>query len=265
MRLVTTLLFLFGGLLPLFLPAQSGIVKEKNDAFTFGEELVYKVRYSLYVNIPVGEVKFKIKDEPGEFLGEKCYNIVSKGRTYGFYDPFFKVRDHYETYLSVENELPLFFIRIINEGSFHFQDHYVFFHDRKKARNREGEHFKIPPGTQDVLSVLYYTRTFDFKNAKIGDSLMLHTFIDDTAYYVGLRYLGKEMIRTKFGEFRCLKIKPILVVDRIFESEDDMTLWVSDDENKIPLRIESGISVGKVRADLVEFEGLRHEFLVKSR
>lgn len=240
---------------------QSKILKAENDAFTYGEELKYKVKYNLYFNINVGVVDFKIANDPKNKLGADCYNIVSKGRTMSFYDNFFKVRDHYETYLAEESLLPKLFIRRINEGGYKKTNNVKFYHDVKSAMNEENEVIEIPPNTQDVVSALYFARTFDFENAAVGDSLKFPLFIDNEVYEVGLKYMGKEKISTEFGEYKCLKIKPILIVGRVFDSEESMTLWVTDDANKIPLRIESGISVGAIRADLVDYENLRNDFM----
>lgn len=257
---------------PLFLQSQSGnAVKEPSTRIkrsddipiNYGEFLRYKVRYNLYFNINVGEVTFQVEDKPKNILGKECYHVISKGRTYGFYDPFYKVRDHYESYFSNDEILPQLFIRIINEGGYKFNERVIFNHDNNTAKNKKDEIKKIPKNTQDVVSALYFARTFDFSNAKVGDSIMLHTFIDDSAYYVGMVYMGKEKMKTEFGKINCLVLKPILIVDRIFSSDDDMTIWVTDDKNKIPVRVESGISVGSIRADLVEHRGLRYSFMGK--
>ncbi len=257
--IASMLVFLF----PFLGLSQSKILEAANDAFTYGEELKYKVKYNLYFNINVGIVNFKIANEPKNKLSAECYNIVSKGRTMNFYDNFFKVRDHYETYMAEQSLLPKLFIRRINEGGYTKTNNVKFYHDVKSAMNEDNEVIEIEPNTQDVVSALYYARTFDFENASVGDSLKFPLFIDNEVYEVGLKYMGKEVISTNFGEYKCLKIKPILIVGRVFDSEESMTLWVTDDANKIPLRIESGISVGAIRADLVDYENIRSDFMKK--
>ena len=237
--------------------------KDVTDPFKPGEELKYKVKYNLYFNIGVGRVNFRITNESYQKQGSKCHKIITKGRTLGFYDPFYKVRDHYETCLDFEKMVPNYFYRDVNEGGYTFTDRVRFNHDSNTAKTKDGTVYSIPHKTQDLLSALYYARTFDLDNATPGDTALINAFIDDTTYTVGMKYVGKEVIKTKFGKYKCLKIKPILIVGRIFDSKYDMTMWVTDDQNKIPLRIKSGISVGAIKAELVEYKNLKHPFMEK--
>ena len=87
---------------------------------------------------------------------------------------------------------------------------------------------------------------------------MINTFIDDSTYYVGFRRIGKENVKTKAGTFRCIILKPILIVDRVFKSDEGMTLWVTDDENKIPVKAYSGIKVGAVKVEISQFSGIKN-------
>jgi len=237
--------------------SQSTVRVANNNAFEYGEKISYKVKYNLYFNIDVGEVDFDIANKPEVIAGNNCYHITGTGRTYGFYDPFYKVRDKYETYLETTSLLPLLFIRNVNEGKFSFGEYVIFNHTKSIAKSKKRTQ-TIPKLTQDVLSAIYYARTFDYTNAKPGKAYTLVAFIDDSAYTVGVRYMGPEVIKTDLGRVKCIKLKPILIVDRLFKSEEDMTLWVTDDANHIPVRIESGISVGKVQADLSSYSGLKN-------
>jgi|SRR6185437_9386363 len=236
--------------------AQKSVRVVENDAFGFGEKITYTVKYNLYFNISVGEVNFEITDKPEVIAGNRCYHVIGTGSTYGFYDPFYKVRDRYETYIEENSILPLLFIRNVNEGKFSFNE-YVIFNQAKSTAVSKKRAQRIPKFTEDVLSSLYYARTFDFTDAKPGQAFMLTTFIDDSTYHVGVRYVGRVTLNTSLGKIKCIKLKPILIVDRLFKSENSMTLWVTDDANHIPVRVESGISVGKIRADLASWSGLK--------
>jgi hypothetical protein len=236
--------------------AQSNVRVWNNNAFGYGEKITYKIKYNLYFNINVGEVDFEIANKPEVIAGNNCFHIIGTGRTYGFYDPFYKVRDKYETYLETNSLLPLLFIRNVQEGKFSFGEFVIFNHSKNIAKSKKRTQ-TIPKFTQDVLSSIYYARTFDYTNAKVGQAYTLTTFIDDSAYKVGVKYVGKETLETDLGKVKCIKLKPILIVDRLFKSNEDMSLWVTDDENHIPVRIESGISVGKIRADLDTWSGLK--------
>jgi hypothetical protein len=237
--------------------AQTEVRNVSNTAFDYGEKISYKVKYNLYFNIYVGQVDFAIDQKPQVIGGNNCFHIIGSGKTFGFYDPFYKVRDRYETYLDASSLLPMLFIRNVQEGKFAFDEYVLFNHSKSIAKSKKRTQ-KVPKFTQDVLSSLYFARTFDYANAKPGQAYTMTTFIDDSAYRVGVRYVGKETIKTDLGAVRCIKLKPILIVDRLFKSNDDMTLWVTDDNNHVPVRIESGISVGKIQADLETYSGLKN-------
>jgi hypothetical protein len=86
----------------------------------------------------------------------------------------------------------------------------------------------------------------------------LNTYFDDKIYPIKIRFLGKEAIDTKAGSFKALKFQPIVEAGRIFDSPDDMTFWVSDDQNFVPLRIEFDLMVGSLKCDLIEYSGLKN-------
>lgn len=229
-----------------------------NTSFTYGEKLTYKIRYSLYFNLNVGEVSFEIKENPVMLNGRRNYHIVSLGKTYRFYDAFFKVRDRHESFIDEQTLLTRAFIRIVREGNYS-KDEYTTFHHNMGYAKIDNKQIEIPELTHDMMSALYYARNFDYDNAAIGDSFMVTTLISKEIYHVGAIYKGKENIKTPLGTFKCIKLQPILITGRVFETEDGMMLWVTDDKNRVPVRIESGISVGSIRADLVEVENLRND------
>jgi len=245
-----------------FATAQSTLRTATNTAFSFGEKITYKVRYNMHFNLNVGEVTFEVKPNAEKVAGKDCYHVVAEGKTYPFYDPFFKVRDKYETYIEKQSILPFVFIRNIMEGGFKTNQYVVFNHYKDMAKSTK-KIKKIPDNTQDMLSALYYARTLDFSKAVKGQAFYMTTYIDDSAYKVGMKYMGKENVKTDAGTYRCVKLQPILIVDRVFKSDDQMMLRVTDDANHIPVRVESGISVGKIRADLTSYSGLKNAVTCK--
>lgn len=231
---------------------------KENKAFTFGEKLSYKLKYTLYININVGEVNFEVKDKPRMQMGKPHYHISAAGSSYSFYNGFFEFNDRYETTIDMEKFLPTLSIRIINEGNYHSFRNAIFDHKNHVVRQTSGETYKTRNFTQDILSAIYLARTFNLQNARPGDSFMINTFIDDSTYYVGFKFMGRENVKTKIGNFRCIILKPILIVDRVFQSEEGMTLWVTDDDNKIPVKAYSGIKIGAVKAELSKYSGLKN-------
>jgi hypothetical protein len=236
----------------------------ENNAFNYGEELIYKLRYSLYINVNVGEAKLMVASEP-KLIGNKAhYHISAEGKSYKFYDAFMKVRDRYESYVNATNFLPSTSMRVINEGRYHFDDFTVYNHYKREAKNKKGKVHKIGTNSQDILSAIYLARTLDYSNAKKGDSFLMNVFIDDSNYVLGMRYLGKETVKGKDGNtYKCLKLSPILIIDRVFKTQNAMILWVSDDKNKIPVKIYAAINVGAVYVDLYQYKGLKNPFQAK--
>ncbi|MFI5135018.1 MAG: DUF3108 domain-containing protein [Chitinophagales bacterium] len=232
-----------------------------NHAFLPGEKITYKVVYnwnSLWLN--AGEVTFTVND--GVFGANKVYHVVGEGTSYKSYDWFYKVRDTYESYIDQETMLPLKFVRNVNEGGFTIYNNVTFEHDQNKAISTHGE-FKVPDCVQDVLSAVYYSRNIDFNKYKINDTIPLNLFLDDSIYHVYIRYLGKEILKTQIGEFNCIKFKPLLINGTIFRGGEKMTVWVTDDDNKIPVLVESPIVVGFIRAELYKYDGIRNPMKAK--
>jgi hypothetical protein len=85
-------------------------------------------------------------------------------------------------------------------------------------------------------------------------------FFDENNYDFKLRYLGKEIIKTKFGKVATVKFRPLVQAGRVFKEDESLTVWVSDDQNKIPLRIKASLAVGSLRADLDAYKGLANPF-----
>jgi hypothetical protein len=125
----------------------------------------------------------------------------------------------------------------------------------------------VPNCIQDVLSTIYYARNIDYNKFKPGDKIPFSMFLDDQVYNLYIRYGGKEQIETKYGTFRAIKITPLLIDGTIFKGGEKMVVWVSDDANHIPLRIESPILIGSIKVDMMEYTNLMNPFtaLIKKK
>ncbi len=245
--------------------AQTDFCSIRNSSFNAGETITLKVFYALgKMFIGAGEATFNCSLE--KFAGRDVFHIVGDGKTYKAYDWFFKVRDRYETYLDTATLQPLKFIRNVNEGGYKIYNNVVFNQAAHQAISTTGT-YTVPPCVQDVISSIYYARNIDFSRYNEGDKIPFAMFLDDQVYNIYVRYLGKENVKTKFGTFRAIKFKPLLIKGSVFEGGEKMTVWVSDDGNKIPLRIESPISVGSVVVDMINYGNLRHPLtsLIKER
>ena len=243
---------------------QSSLTNPQIEAFTYGEKLVYKVRYNLYFNLNVGKVTFEVNDKPVNINGMPTMHVKARGRTFGFYDPFFRVRDRYETYISPRQKMkPLSFLRIVREGGYSKDIQLTFDHARQQVQKvnlekQKVKHFNIPSQTYDILSMLYAARCFDYGRAKVGDEFYNNVFIGDTTYSVRTVFKGRDKVKTNAGKFRCIKLSPQPIAGDVFDEESHMVVWVTDDANRVPVRVESDISVGAIRADLDDYQGLKY-------
>ena len=228
----------------------------RNLAFEAGENISFNVFYSvagLYVN--AGTANFTTTLD--HVSNRAAYHVVGTGSSNPSYDWIFKVRDKYETYIDTATLQPLKFIRDINEGGFKKYENVTFNNQTNTAITTNGV-FKVPNCVQDVLSSIYYARNINFDKYKTDDKIPFSMFLDNEVYNLYIKYLGKETIKTKYGKFRAVKFKPLLVKGTMFEGGEKMTVWVSDDMNHIPLRIESPIVVGSIKVDMMQYRNLRY-------
>jgi len=227
-----------------------------NKTFLSGERITFKVFYSVIgIFIEAGTAQFSMNRE---MLNSKpVFHAVGEGFSNPRYDWIFRVRDRYESYIDTLTLKPYKFIRNVDEGGYKKFENVTFNHEAKTATSKNGT-FSVPPCVQDVVSTMYYARNIDYDKYKPNDKIPFSMFLDDEVNNLYIKYVGKETIKTKYGKFRAIKLKPLLVKGNMFEGGEKMTLWVSDDPNHIPLRIESPISVGSVKVDMMGYSNLRY-------
>lgn len=228
----------------------------RNTAYKEDEVVVYKVFYNaLGAYIGAGEASFTTTLE--RFNGKPVYHHVGEGKTYSTFDNFYKVRDRYETYVDTASLLPQKFIRNISEGSYKKYNNVTFNQAANTAASTNGV-FPITDCMQDVVSMVYYARNIDFNKYKVDDKIPFDMFLDDEIFHMYIRYMGKEKVKTRYGKFNAIKIKPLLIQGTIFEGGEKMTAWISDDPNHLLLRVESPISVGSIKVDMMYYKNLRY-------
>jgi Protein of unknown function (DUF3108) len=239
-----------------------------NATFQSGEELVYKIYYNLnFVWIPAGEVNFKITDEGSQ------YHLAASGRTYGSYEWFYKVRDNYDTYVDKNTMLPTLSVRDVSEGNYRLYDKVSYDQKNKKATYERGRDkntidkrglLNINDCIHDVLSIVYYSRTMNYDNAKAGQEFPVKVLLDEEVLPLNYKFLGKEdkKIRDQ-GKWSTIKLTPKVVSGHVFKEGTEMKIWASNDANKIPLMIESPVSVGSVKVVLKSWKGLKYPVTAK--
>jgi len=230
--------------------------RKTNTAFQVGETLTYVFSYHWgAIWLSAGEATMNV--ESSTFNNKPCYHIVGIGQTYKSYNWLYEVHDKYETYMDEETLLPYKFIRNINEGGFKTYNNVSFDQDMGKATSTHGT-YTVTACIQDVISAIYYLRNTDMSKFQLNQTIPITIFLDDSIYPLYVRYLGKEKVKTEYGEVNCFKIRPLTVKGTIFSGGEDMLIYISDDANKIPVLISSPITVGEIRADLSVAKGLRN-------
>jgi len=226
--------------------------------FAPGEKLEYVLHYGL---LNAGIAELRVNNTSRLFNDDrKSINMVGKGWTTGATNWFFRVKDHYETYMDVEKMEALYFKRRVDEGGYIINQDYFFDQDSNRVATQENKNFEVPDGVQDMLSSFYFMRTLDFRNAKEDDIFIVPAFVDNKVEYLRIKYKGREEIEIRNGKFKCLKFNPLVLKGRVYKADEDLTVWISDDDNKIPILIQSKIIVGSIKAELISYEGLAHPF-----
>ncbi len=251
-------------LITILLIFQVSLLSAQQKAYGDGEWLKFRIHYGL---LTAGTATLEVEKK---YLGDKeVFHIKGFGETIGMTSWFFPVEDTYQSYVDVEKDIPYKFIRKINEGG-HTKDIIIEFnHDTHLALIRNLKHdtektVSFPKGAQDMVSSFYYLRNnLDASAIKVNDEIELDMFFDKENYKFKLKFLGRETIDTEFGKVPCLIFRPYVQSGRVFKEKESLTLWVSDDENRIPLVIQADLTVGSLKATLIEFKGLSHFFKIK--
>ena len=231
-------------------------------AFKNGEWLEYKMSYSGFLK--AGTATLEVKES--ELNGKKVYHAVGFGKTSTIIGWFFKVRDTYESYFDMESGKPYLFKRDVNEGGHIIRRDIKFDHTKKLATVEDFKYKTVKEFTiddvQDMISAFYYLRNVNVENLKEGDEIALDMFFDAKSYPFKLKILGEEVIKTKFGKIKTLKIRPIVQSGRVFKESESVTIWVTADANKIPIKLKASLAVGSLRAELKAFKGLANSFKI---
>ncbi len=228
--------------------------KVNQEAFVPGEQLKFRVHYGF---MDAGEATLTVSPTLKTVFGKSCYQVIGEGKSVGAFDWFFKVRDRYESYIDKDAMLPWYFVRDVREGGYKVNQKVKFDHVNGVATS-EKKAVKTPKHVQDLLSAFYFARTIDFSRAAPGDTFVIQTYLDDAIFPMMLKYTGKVILSTDKGKVRCMKFKPYVMEGRVFKEQESMTIWISDDKNRLPVRAEANLMVGSIKMDLLEYTGVAH-------
>jgi len=238
---------------------------QEASSFQAGEWLRFKLSYSGWMK--AGNATLEVSEST--YKDKPVYKVIGKGWTTGAIRWLFKVEDHYESHFDKNTGRPYKFVRNINEGGytknriveFDYMQNKALVNDLKENTNSTVD---INQNIQDLVSAYYYLRdNYDTETIQVGGIVELNIFFDSEIFLFKLKYLGRETIHTKFGKIKCIKFRPYVMAGRVFKEEESLTLWVTADKNKIPMKIKADLRVGSLRADLEAFKGLKHPFEIQ--
>lgn len=225
----------------------------ENRAFGVGERLVFDVSYGM---ITAGEAILSIP-RAATIDGRPTYEVEVLVNSLPSFSWIYKVEDVYRTFIDMQSIAPLRFEQHIREGSYSRDFVATFDQVRHIARTTDGNEFPIPPYVHDIMSAFYYARTIDYTGLGTGDTIMLQNFYKDKTHDLAVRILGRQELEVEAGTFNTIVLEPLVREGGLFKSEGRIVVWLSDDDVKIPLRINSKVVIGSIDTELREYSGLQ--------
>jgi hypothetical protein len=229
-------------------------LKDINEpVFKAGEKLSYKFKYGFFTG---AEGNLRVED--GEKIdGHPTFHIIADGKTAGTFDFFYKVRNRYESYVDRKTLAPYLYTENRKEGSWKHTDKVTFDHETNKITANKGV-YQAKSKTFDFVSAYYFARGIDISKLKVGDKFDVPYFLEDGIYSLSITYVGKEVVNSAIGTFNCLKFNPTIIAGRIFRKNSKLYLWITDDNNRIPVKANVELVVGSVTMELTGAQGLKY-------
>lgn len=245
-------------------------VKDEELAFAHGESASFILHYEWgAINSDVGHADVRL--DSITFNGRKAYKCTMHGRTTRLYDLFFKVREDFSSCFTRDGLVPLKFYRHSREGSYEAKNTYLY--DRTSPEHKivadlytskRGQHsVEIPltPCTFDLPTLFYFARNMDFDVIEPGKKYPMTFAIDDEVFNVYFILYGRETIKVRgLGTVRTIRFAAKLLEGEVFKGETDMMIWVTDDDNRLPVYFEAPLLVGTAKGRMSSYENLKHPF-----
>ncbi len=233
------------------------------DAYKSGELLEYTLQYGFF---NTSYASLEIKEEKLE--EELVHRATAVGKTTGLARLFFKVDDLYEAFFPIDKVKPIKSIRDIYEGGYTRKAETYYDDNNKTATilnkiTNERKIINLENNYQDIVSTFYFLRKhLDIKELNEGDLIGVNIFFDQQNYPFKMKFLGIENLKTRFGLIECMKLNPYMEAGRVFRSNKGLELWVTNDDNRIPIKVRANLRVGTITADLTSFRGIANPFKI---
>lgn len=230
------------------------LVSKPEPAFQAGEQLSYKLKYGVFT---AAEAHLRVEESATKFDGRPAYHIIADGQTAGTFDVFYKVRNRYETWIDKSTLLPYEYTENRKEGNYRHTDKVIFDRKDEKITAKKGT-FPLTGKVFDFPSAYYFARTLDVSKMRIGEKFELQYFLDDGIHSLGITYMGNEKVSCPLGTFNCLKFNPTIIPGHIFKKDSKLYLWITDDENRIPIKAHVEVILGSITMELTAARNLEY-------
>lgn len=259
------------GLLCFRLIAQPGpVIKGAgNKSFQPGEELVYKVTLGFFT---IGHSITRVDPNLYQINGKTCYKIDAFGETSDWISWVAKIDDNWGAYLDTATVSTQVSYRKLREARYRLEERTDFDHKARKAvvsvrDKKTGEFnkrktFDIPEYATDLIGGFIHLRFIDFSKIRRGDTISIAGFLEDTGYHLKVLYKGKETLHTRLGKIPCHVLIPKMPNNRLFDGEESIKVWISEDQNRIPVKIEAEMFVGSTGIELTRVRKLKSQLKV---
>ncbi|MEO8168809.1 MAG: DUF3108 domain-containing protein, partial [bacterium] len=187
--------------------------------------------------------------------GRNTYRIEFTVNSLPSFDWIFEVRDRYLTFIDMEAIAPLRFEQHIREGTYKLDFVADFDQVNHIAKTAAGD-YPIPEYVHDIMSAFYYARMLDYSNMQPGQFVTLFNFYKDTSHELRVKFLGKQELEVEAGTFQTIVVEPLVKEGGLFKAEGRIVIWLTDDERKIPIRVNTKVVIGSIDVELREYQGL---------
>ncbi len=245
-------------------------VSEDALAFQHGEKMDFVLHYKWgAINADVGHGSVSL--DSLTYNGLPAFRCSVFGKTTKLFDLFFKVRENFDSWFTREGLRPLRFTRDTYEGGYEAKNTYNYYWNAPEpliladvytsSRGKKTVQLPLTPCTFDLPALFYFSRNMDFDVIEPGRKYPMTFAIDDEIFNVYFILYGRETIRVKgIGKVKTIKFAAKLLEGEVFKGEEDMFIWVTDDENRLPVYFEAPLRVGCATGRMTGYEGLKHPF-----
>jgi len=215
--------------------------------FNRGEKMTYTIEYA---GITAGYSYLRVDSELTYAGQRSAYHIVNETWSNPFFSKFYQVHDRFEAFTDYEHLYSLRYQKKMREGGYRHEESLDFDQEQNKVTYNNGQVIATTPQARDILTSLYYARTFSLES---GKSLYIDNHTDKNNYPLEVKLLRKEKIKTIFGKVECLVVEPVLRYPGLFQNKGRLLVWLTNDSRRIPVLMKSKILVGSINAVLKEY------------